>query len=161
LAKIVISVIILNDKRGDSMQKAVIVYWSGTGNTEIMAKKIKEGMESENYEVELLEVYDATIEHVLTYDKIAFGCPSMGIEELEEEEFEPFFANIEHSLTDKKIALFGSYGWSEGEWMEYWEERLEAINIKPFAKGLIIESTPSSEEEEICFEYGASFARFE
>lgn len=142
------------------MKKAIIVYWSGTGNTEIMAEKIKEGLEDNNYEVELTEVYDAEIEEVLKYDKIAFGCPSMGIEELEEEEFEPFFAEILPELHDKKIALFGSYGWGDGEWMEEWEERVLAENIELFEKGLIINSTPSTDEEEECYEFGKRFAEF-
>lgn len=142
------------------MKKAIIVYWSGTGNTEIMADKIKEGMELSDYEVEMIEVYEALVDEVLEYDKIAFGCSSMGIEELEEEEFEPFFEEIENRLEDRKIALFGSYGWGDGEWMEYWEERVQGNGSNLFEKGLIINSTPSTEEEEECLEFGKRFAEF-
>ncbi|VEU80359.1 flavodoxin [Haploplasma axanthum] len=142
------------------MEKAVIVYWSGTGNTEIMADKIKEGLEESGYETNMLQVYEASVEAVLEYDKIAFGCPSMGIEELEEEEFEPFFEEIETQLTDKKIALFGSYGWGDGEWMEAWEERVANTGAILFEKGLIINSTPSTEEEDSCLEFGKRFAEF-
>lgn len=142
------------------MQKAIIVYWSGTGNTEIMAEKIKEGMEAKQYEVEMTEVYYANIDDILSYDKILFGCPSMGIEELEEEEFEPFFEEIESQLSNKKIALFGSYGWGDGEWMEAWEERVSNLDISLFEKGLIINSTPSTDEEDLCFEFGQRFAEF-
>lgn len=51
------------------------------------------------------------------YDKIAFGCPAMGDEVLEEGEFDPFFSSIEGKLGGKKVALFGSYGWGDGQWM--------------------------------------------
>ncbi len=40
----------------------------------------------------------------------AFGCPSMGAEQLEESEFEPMFSSVEDKLSGKNIALFGSYG---------------------------------------------------
>ncbi|HKL95132.1 MAG TPA: flavodoxin [Haploplasma sp.] len=142
------------------MKKAVVVYWSGTGNTEIMAEKIKEGLEEASYEVDLLEVYEALVDEVLEYDKIAFGCSSMGIEELEEEEFEPFFEEIESHLADRKIALFGSYGWGDGEWMEYWEDRVSEQGALLFEKGLIINSTPSTDEEEDCVEFGKRFGEF-
>lgn len=142
------------------MKKAVVVYWSGTGNTEIMAEKIKEGLEEASYEVDLLEVYEALVDEVLEYDKIAFGCSSMGIEELEEEEFEPFFEEIESHLAGRKIALFGSYGWGDGEWMEYWEDRVNDQGAILFEKGLIINSTPSTDEEEECLEFGKRFGEF-
>lgn len=142
------------------MKKAIIVYWSGTGNTEVLAENIKEGLEKSNYEVLMKEVYDVREELVLSYDKILLGCPSMGIEELEEEEFEPFFKDIEESLNGKKIALFGSYGWGDGEWMETWEQRVIEHGGILFEKGFIVESTPSSEEEEEAKEFGGRFADF-
>ena len=59
---------------------------------------------------------------VENYDGIAFGCPSMGSEQLEESEFEPMFMDVESKLSGKNIALFGSYGWGDGEWMRNWED---------------------------------------
>lgn len=142
------------------MKKAIIVYWSGTGNTEIMADAIQEGLEIEGYDVKNVEVYDTTVEEVLKYDKIALGCPSMGLEELEEEDFEPFMRKIELNLKNKKIALFGSYGWGEAEWMIPWEQRIIKAEALLFEEGLTINSTPSSEEEEDCIGFGARFANF-
>lgn len=142
------------------MKKAIIVYWSGTGNTEIMAEEIKKGLELESYNVTMKEVYDTDASEVLSYDKIALGCSSMGVEELEEEEFEPFFQQLEHNITDKHIAIFGSYGWGDGEWMEDWEDRVNDAGAILFEnKGLIINSTPSSEEEEACVEFGVRFGQ--
>ena len=56
------------------------------------------------------------------YDVVAFGCPAMGAEQLEESEFEPMFSDLEGSLNGKKVALFGSYGWGDGQWMRDWEK---------------------------------------
>ena len=66
-----------------------------------------------------------------SYDAVAFGCPSMGAEQLEESEFEPMFQECTSKLNGKKIALFGSYGWGDGEWMRTWEEDCKAT--EPFS----------------------------
>lgn len=84
--------------------KTAVIYWSGTGNTEAMAKAVAEGAGAE-----LFAVSDF-LGSVDDYDSIAFGCPAMGAEVLEEDEFEPFFSAIEGGLNGKKVALFGSYG---------------------------------------------------
>ena len=60
------------------------------------------------------------------YDAIAFGSPAMGEEVLEEDSFEPMFSAIESSLKGKRVALFGSYGWGDGQWMRDWEDRCAA-----------------------------------
>lgn len=142
------------------MANVLIVYWSGTGNTEIMAEKIKEGLEKAGSSVELKSVDNVEPSDVSGYEKIAFGCPSMGVEALEEDEFEPFFAEVEGQLAGKKVALFGSYGWGEGEWMDAWKERTVATGAKLFQDGFKINSTPSSEEEEHCVDFGKGFAKF-
>ena len=84
--------------------KTAVIYWSGSGNTEAMAKAVAEGAGAE-----LFIVSDFSGD-VAEYDRLAFGCPAMGAENLEESEFEPFFAENEDKLSGKKVALFGSYG---------------------------------------------------
>lgn len=142
------------------MASVLVVYWSGTGNTEIMAEKIKEGIEKTGLSVQYASVDQVTPSDLEDYDKIAFGCPSMGVETLEEDEFEPFFAEVEANLSGKKVALFGSYGWGDGEWMDYWQDRTVETGALLFAEGLKVNSTPSSEEEDKCVAYGEAFAAF-
>ena len=43
-------------------------------------------------------------------------------EVLEEMEFQPMFDACKNCLGGKAVALFGSYGWGDGEWMRTWEE---------------------------------------
>ena len=50
----------------------------------------------------------------------------MGAEVLEEDEFQPLFDACKPALSGKKIALFGSYGWGDGEWMRSWEDDCRA-----------------------------------
>ena len=94
------------------MSKVAVVYWSGTGNTEAMAMAVAEGAKGKGAEVSVITAAEFSPEQVGEYSAIAFGCPSMGSEQLEESEFEPMFTACEGRLSGKNIALFGSYGWA-------------------------------------------------
>ncbi|MDR2587147.1 MAG: flavodoxin [Coriobacteriales bacterium] len=134
-----------------------IIYWSGTGNTEAMAQAIEEGLGSKGAEVEVFSVDEAPGDLLDNYERFAFGCPSMGDEVLEEDEFEPFFSKIEGGLAGKKVALFGSYGWGNGEWMDDWRARTEAAGALVFEEGLIQQEAPDAA---LCRSFGERFADF-
>jgi len=90
---------------------------------------------------------------------VAFGCPAMGAEQLEEDEVEPMFAGLEGSLGGKKIALFGSYGWGDGQWMREWCSRCEAAGANLYDEaGLIANDSPNEEAREACRELGRKLA---
>ena len=123
--------------------KTAVIYWSGTGNTEAMAKAAAEGANAE-----LFAVSDFS-GNIADYDAFAFGCPAMGAEVLEEEEFEPFFTSAEASLSGKKVLLFGSYGWGDGEWMRNWCERAKAAGAELVSEeGFIVNEAPSDDDLE-------------
>ncbi len=108
------------------MSKVAIVFWSGTGNTAQMAQAISDGASVAGAETVLINASDFRPEDMDEYDAIALGCPAMGAEVLEETEFQPMFDSIESSLSGRKIALFGSYGWGDGEWMRQWEAQVRS-----------------------------------
>ena len=110
--------------------KRVVVYWSGTGNTEEIANKI-----AGDLGCDALNVNATTPADVLENDLIVFGCPAMGAEELEDAEFKPFYDEVMASIGDKKVALFGSYGWGDGEWMRNWEAEVGSNLV---TSGLIV-----------------------
>lgn len=145
-------------ERLESMNKIAIVYWSGTGNTKEMAKLIAEGAVNEGSQVTLYEPMEFGAELIKEYDVVAFGCPAMGAEELEEIEFAPLFEHCKDSLVDKKIALFGSYGWGDGEWMQTWEEACDTIGAHLVVDSLIINGEPDDEGKEACLEMGRRIA---
>lgn len=125
--------------------KTAVIYWSGTGNTEAMAKAVAEGAGAELFTV---SEFSGSVED---YDAIAFGCPAMGAEMLEESEFDPFFTEIEGRLSGKKVGLFGSYGWGDGEWMRNWETRVESDGaVLAGGEGVIANDTPSDDDLEKC-----------
>ena len=134
--------------------KAAVVYWSGTGNTEAMANAIAEGISGKGAEVTVFTASEFGADKVSEFDVLAFGCPAMGAEVLEEDEFEPMFTEVEGSLKDKKVALFGSYGWGDGEWMRSWEERCINGGITLAAESLIINETPDDDGIAKCKAFG-------
>ena len=116
--------------------KVAVIYWSGTGNTEQMAQAIAEGAGADLFAV---SDFSGKLD---VYDRVAFGCSAMGDEVLEESEFEPFFAEVEGELSGKTIALFGSYGWGDGQWMRDWVDRAKADGAVVFGdEGLIVNET--------------------
>lgn len=140
------------------MDKILVVYWSGSGNTEAMANAIVEGINSTGKNAELFNVADNP--NIDEYEKIAFGCPAMGAENLEESEFEPYFSEVENNLSGKKVALFGSYSWGSGEWMEQWVERTKATGAILLNEGLIVNETPDDEGLAACEAFGKELADF-
>ena len=140
------------------MSKVAVVYWSGTGNTEMMAQKVAEGAKEAGAEVAVLTSADFSADDVDAYDAIAFGCPAMGAEELEDTEFEPMFSACESKLSGKKIALFGSYGWGDGDWMRNWEESCKGAGAALAGEGVICQEEPDDEAVENCKALGKSLA---
>ena len=124
------------------MSKIAVVYWSGTGNTEAMAKAVAEGMESAGAQVTMLTPDQVKASELSAYDAIAFGCPAMGSEVLEEMEFQPMFDSIKNQLGGKSVGLFGSYGWGDGEWMRSWEKDCDDAGIHLVCESVICCETP-------------------
>ena len=141
------------------MSKIAIVFWSGTGNTEAMANLIAEGVRAAGGEAELMGPGDFSAGQLTAYSAVAFGCPAMGSEVLEEMEFEPMFAALEGSLSGKRIALFGSYGWGDGQWMRDWCARCDSAGASLLDEtGLTVNEAPDGPGAEACRELGRKLA---
>lgn len=140
------------------MSKIAVVYWSSTGNTEAMANAVAEGARNAGADVSMYTATEFSASMVDDFDAIAFGCPAMGSEVLEESEFEPMFIDCESKLSGKKIALFGSYGWGDGEWMRTWEETCRNDGANLVTESVICMETPDDEAEANCRSLGAALA---
>ena len=140
------------------MSKVAVVFWSGTGNTEAMAKAVEEGIKGAGAEAVVVapSAFDST--KVAEFDAIAFGCPAMGAEVLEESEFDPMFTGIESSLSGKKIALFGSYGWGDGQWMRDWEDRCKSAGAVLACDSVMANDAPDDSATASCKALGAALA---
>lgn len=135
-----------------------IIYWSGTGNTEAMANLILEGVKEAGAVGELINISTTDVDSIANEEVVVLGCPCMGDEELEDGEFLPFLESIEGDLNGKKVALFGSYGWGAGEWMENFEEKIKDLGASLQLESLIVNYTPEGEDENRCREYGKQIA---
>ena len=138
--------------------KTAVVYFSSTGNTEDMANAVLEGMKDKGAEAELITSADFSADMVDNYDAIAFGCPAMGDEVLEEDEFAPMFESCEAKLSGKNIALFGSYGWGDGEWMRNWEEQCRNAGANLVTESVICMEAPDDDAVAACKALGAALA---
>ena len=140
------------------MKKTAVIYWSGTGNTEAMANAVAEGMRQAGAECSVLTSADVTADTVAALEAVALGCPAMGAEELEETEFAPMFDGIKSALAGKAVALFGSYGWGDGEWMRTWEENCRDKGANLVCDSVICQETPNDEALSVCRSLGEALA---
>lgn len=130
-------------------KNVAIVYWSGTGNTEEMARAVAAGVESAGGTAFAAVVGDFSADGADGYDALAFGCPAMGAEELESDEFEPVWDECREVIGERPVALFGSYDWGTGEWMETWRADAEAAGVNVVST-VIANNAPDDEALEAC-----------
>jgi len=139
------------------MNKVAVIFWSGTGNTQAMAEAVAEGARKAGADVSLLTCAD--VSGVSAFDAVALGCPAMGAEELEDSEFLPMLEGIEPALAAKKVALFGSYGWGDGEWMRTWEARCAEKGITLAAASVMANEAPDDDALAACRALGEALAK--
>lgn len=140
------------------MNKTAVVFWSGTGNTEEMARLVAQGVKEKGAECTVYTSAEFEPSFMDSFDAVAFGCPSMGVEVLEEEEFEPVFAACEEKLKQKPIGLFGSFGWGDGEWMRNWEERCRNDGAILVHESIICNGAPDEKATASCRALGRALA---
>ena len=142
------------------MNQIMVVYWSQTGNTEAMANAVAEGIRKAGKDALVTEVSHISADVLKDAGVFALGCPAMGAEELEDSEFEPMFSDCEGKLGGKKIALFGSYGWGDGEWMRDWASRMKnagAVLVRE--EGIIANEAPDDEALAECENAGKELVK--
>lgn len=122
------------------MNKVAVVYWTSTGNTQAMAEAFAAALD-----VNPMHVSEFDVASIDEFSHVALGCPACGEEELDDTEFLPFFESILPHLSGKHVALFGSYGWGDGEWMRNWEEQVKSADAILFESGQIVLETPDND----------------
>lgn len=141
------------------MGKISVVYWSQSGNTREMAEAVARGIIAAGGETEVVDVSSVSIDELKGENAFAMGCPAMGAEVLEESEMDPFVTEVEGFANGKKIALFGSYGWGDGQWMRDWVDRMNAAGANVLnGEGLICQETPDDAALADCEALGKQLA---
>lgn len=140
------------------MNKIAVVFWTGTGNTELMANEVAAGAREAGAEVSVFNTSAFKVESANEFDKFALGCPAMGAEELEDSEFQPMYDQLKKQISGKKVVLFGSYGWGGGEWMNPWKEDAANAGLVLADDPLAIEGSPDDDGNAKCHELGKVLA---
>ena len=141
------------------MDKVYVVYWSQSGNTQAMAEAIGKGVTDAGKEASVVFVSAASLDELKNAKAFALGCPAMGAEVLEESEMEPFVCAVEGFAAGKTIALFGSYGWGDGEWMRDWVDRMNASGATVLnGEGLMCHEVPDEAGISECEALGKQLA---
>ena len=140
------------------MSKIIVAYWSQTGNTEAMANAVGEGIKAAGGEADVVPVSAVSVDELKAASSFALGCPAMGAEVLEESEMEPFVEEVEGFAAGKKIALFGSYGWGDGEWMRTWESDCMTLGVTMACVPVICNATPDEAAGAECEALGEALA---
>ena len=136
-----------------------VIYWSQTGNTQKMAELIAKGIEKKKKKAELVELDNISIDDLNDEKVIILGSPASGTEELEETQVEPFVQSLEGKIQGKKVALFGSWGWGEGEYLTNLEERIKSYGGEIVGESLSVMESPEGEDEAKCVEFGKLIAQ--
>ncbi len=125
------------------MSNYAVIYWSGGGNTEEMAKAVTEGIKGGEHQADLIlcDAFDPST--VANYEGFAFGCSAQGSEVLEEGQFQPLWDKVKTTIAGKNVVLFGSYGWGGGEFMNLWEEDAQENQVTVVGTAICQESPNS------------------
>lgn len=140
------------------MSKITLVYLSNTGNTEAMANLLADGLKQGGAEFEMLEAASADADKVKESDIIVMGAPACGTEEVDEEYIVPLIEDM-GDLSGKKVALFGSFGWGGGEYMDSWVELVESKGAEIIGNPITHLESPDDEDVKTSLvDYGKEIA---
>jgi flavodoxin short chain len=135
------------------MSKAIIIYDSRSGNTEMMAKAIEEGMKEAGIEVLSKRAINANAEDLSDVDALVLGAPTYHKDLIQS--MKTFLFEMEKAdLKGKVGAAFGSYGWS-GESVQMMTDTMKHIyGMNVLEPGLKILRRPTESGLEQCRNWG-------
>ncbi|GIN93014.1 flavodoxin [Siminovitchia terrae] len=146
------------------MSKIILIFTSMSGNTEMMAEAIAEGIREVEGKLDIINIMDGLEATDLEkYDGILLGTYTWADGELPDE-FLDFYEEVDNvHLTGKKAAVFGSCNSAfpqYGAAVDILIEKLEVRGAQVYSEGLKVELTPDQEDIEVCRELGKNFVAF-
>jgi len=139
------------------MSEAIIIYETRTGNTQIIAKAIQEGMKEAGIEVLSKRTAEVTADELADIDAVILGAPTYHHDLISP--MKTFLFEMEKAdLKDKIGAAFGSYGWS-GESVRMMSDTMKHIfRMDVMEPGLKLVGRPSGSSLEKGKEFGRKIA---
>lgn len=138
--------------------KISVVYSSGTGRTELMAKAIEEGILAAGASASICSIEDAKAEDVFASDILVLGSSADGAETINEANFVPFMEENKDKFAGKKVFLFGSYGWGGGEYADTWKDQVIEFGGEMIQEPVTCLEDPEEETLEQLREVGKTIA---
>jgi len=147
--------------KGESKAKAVVVYDTMWGSTQMMAEAIAEGIASEGVEVRPYRLTDSDrseiMEDVLDARAVVVGSPTLNNGMFPS--VADFVIYMRGLRPKGKIgAAFGSFGWGGGA-VKAMREHLERAGLEMTFEDLEMRYVPKEREKLKCFEYGQAIGR--
>lgn len=136
------------------MSSVAVLYWSGSGNTEAIARAVAQGARAEVCK----HIADASLDDIKSASVVAIGCPALGDEWIDETQVAPFIDSAREVLAEKRVALFGSYGWGNGEWLKKWRDSLVGSGLDVLEDALAIREAPDASSTAECTAFGERIA---
>jgi flavorubredoxin len=137
------------------MSKLVIIYGTGSHNTERMAVAIEEGARAEGIETVLKNVNDANKDELRDADAVAIGSPNYKHAMMPT--VKKFLGGLADLDLSGKVGLaFGSYGWSFEATQEI--NRILTSRGVEMMHDLNVKRMPGDEELELCRRTGSLLA---
>ena len=141
----------------------VLAYVTAYGYTEMIANKIKEGIESIGRDIDVLmyNLVDTPVSEAAAQinecSGLLVGSPTLLCDALPQ--IYGLLASV-NPVIHKGLpaSCFGSYGWS-GEALKNMNARLEQLKLNIVAEPFGVEFKPSDKQLEEAFEFGANFAK--
>lgn len=138
------------------MPRLVIIYGTGSHNTELIARALEEGARGGGADTVLKNVNDAAVEDLLGADAVAIGSPNYN--RMMMPTIRRFIESMAGAGLSGKVGLaFGSYGWSK-EAVNTIHTMLASYGLD-MADDLLIKRTPGKPELEECRRRGAELVR--
>ncbi len=148
------------------MSRVLIVYHSYTGNTEAMAKAVRDAAVSARATVTMKKAADTTAEDILDCDVVVFGTPNAFryMAGAMKDFFDRVWLTIGDRAGDKLYATFGSAGGGRRA-IESIEQICETfsewkrVSFKKALQGIVAAGKPSTQVLQECKEMGAKLAQ--
>ncbi|HNX85932.1 MAG TPA: flavodoxin domain-containing protein, partial [Bacteroidales bacterium] len=140
--------------------RVLVAYVSAYQNTELMAKKIAEGIRlTGNLEVDLCDLEKVTLpeleQKIIEAAGILAGCPTFS-QNILLPVYQLFALINPVRDRNKPAASFGSYGWS-GEGVKIMDTVMTALKLNVVEEGLAVKFTPHEAVQQQCIEFGRRF----
>ncbi|HJH31930.1 MAG TPA: hypothetical protein C5S50_07100 [Methanosarcinaceae archaeon] len=135
------------------MTKVVLIYGTGSGNTERVAIGIIEGIEAAGAEA-ILKKYDGEFVDLSDADAVLVGSPTYNTKPM------PFINHIfdgkQGDQFDGKVgAAFGSFG-RDGKAVQIITEKMKEHSMDVIDPGMAVFTRPNGEKLEMCRKFGES-----